>query len=134
MVGFLSESYPFYNRKRVLFAIFSENFQIYQAKSYVQEYLESSIVFPGQYEFTIQTNDNSPDVEGVIYLSRHSKAKYYETCIQLVRTSLLQYNLKKLKQKFLSYFLESNARSANYRLFLQLCCMQAQKRQIVVVT
>ena len=121
MVGFPNESYPFYNRKKVLFSIFSGNFQICQAKSYVQEYLESSILFPGQYEFTIQTNDNNRDVVRVVYQSRHSKAKYYETYIQPVRISLLQYNLKKLKQNFLSYFLESNARSANYRLFLQLC-------------
>ena len=101
MVGFLTESYPFYNRKRILFSIFSGNFQIHQAKSYVQEHLEPSILFPGQYEFTIQENNNNTDVVRVIYQSRHSKAKYYETYIQFVSISLLKFNLKKLKQSFL---------------------------------
>ena len=128
MVGFLTESYPFYNRKRILFSIFSGNFQIYQAKSYVQEHLEPSILFPGQYELTVQTNDDNPDVVRVIYQSRHSKAKYYETYIQFVSTSPLKFNLKKLKQNFLSYFLGSNARSDNYRLFLQLCCRRKNVR------
>ena len=79
MVSFLTEFYPFYNRKWILFSIFAGNFWIYQAKSYVQEHLEPLILFLRQCEFTTQTNDKNPDIVHAIYQSRYSKAKYYET-------------------------------------------------------
>ena len=56
----------------------------------------------------------------VLFINRDIQKLSIMKHIQFVNTSLLQYNLKKLKQNFLSYFLESNARSANDRLFFQL--------------
>ena len=52
--------------------VFSGSFQIYHAKAYMQKHLRPSILFPGQYEFTVQINGNNTDIFRIIYQPRHS--------------------------------------------------------------
>ena len=66
----------------------------------MQDHLEPLVLFPGKYEFTVQINDNNPDIIRTIYQYSYSIDEYYETHIQLVSNSLLQYNMKSYSKTF----------------------------------